>query len=385
MDYVKVLSELVAIDTTVPPGRNYPEAMDFLIPRFREAGFSALRVPVPPDQAEGREGRVNLVCHRRAEGKRRLIFYTHVDVVPAAGWDAFVPRVVDGKLYGRGAADMKGGIVALLLGLDAVKGRDLNYDVSAIVTTDEEYSQASQLNYIAQFIHPVEGSYVFCLDSSFGYVAIAGLGLLQVDIRVKGKSVHSGLAHMGENAVENAVPLLNALLRLKRRVVRRRSRVKTHPETGLEKMVARLNINVINGGLKTNIIPDSCLISVDRRLIPEEDMAQAEKEFMDTLTSVPDVKWEVEKVMRIPTVPPCRDPLVDRLDAIIKDVTGRSGQYGEMGSGDLSSVVAHDWKGKDFGLGVIRSDNNIHGKDEFVYLEDVEDAGRIVARFLTES
>ncbi len=384
MDHLKVLQDLLSIDTTVPPGRNYPEAIDYLAPLFRDTGFATLKLPIPPEHAEGRDGRVNLVCHRRQEGKPRLIFYTHVDVVPAVGWDAFKPRVAGGKIYGRGAADMKGGIVALLLGLEAVRDHPVNYDISAVVTTDEEYSQASQLRYLAQFIQPLAGSLVFCLDSSFGFVSVAGLGLVQMDVRVKGRSVHSGLSHMGENAVEKAVPLLNALLKLKKRVIRRRSRVSASPDTGLNKMVARLNINVIQGGIKINVVPESCLISIDRRLIPEEDIVQAEKELMETISSVPEVEWEVEKVFRIPTVPPCRDPVIDRLEGIIKEVAGQSGQYGEMGSGDLTPVVAHDWKGKEFGFGVIRSDNNIHGRDEFVYQKDVEDAGKIVARFLTE-
>lgn len=382
MDYTKILVDLISIDTTVPPGRNYARAIDYLAPLFRQAGFQTQNVVIPPEEAEGREGRVNLVAHRRNPGKQRLIFYCHVDVVPAEGWDAFKPRLADGKIYGRGAADMKGGIVALLLGLDAVKNQPVNYDVSAVITTDEEYSQATQLRYLARFLEPVEGSYVFCLDASFGFVAVTGLGLVQLDIRVKGKSVHSGLSHMGENAVEKAVPLMDALLKLKRRVAKRKSKIAVHPETGLKTMVPRLNINVVQGGIKTNIVPDSCLISVDRRLIPEENVEEAEKEIIDALRSVPGVQWEIEKAFRIPTVSPVRGPVVDKLEGIIREVTGQSGQFGEMGSGDLSSIVANDWKGMDFGLGVIRSDNNIHGKDEFVYQKDVEDAGRIVARFL---
>ncbi|MBI4334084.1 MAG: M20/M25/M40 family metallo-hydrolase [Chloroflexi bacterium] len=382
MDHVKVLQDLLAIDTTVPPGRNYEKAAAYLEPLFRQAGFETQVVEIPPEYAEGRPGRVNLVCHRRSPGRPRLIFYTHVDVVPAEGWNAFQPWVAEGKVFGRGAADMKGGIVALLLGLRAVKDRPLDYDVSAIVTTDEEFSQASQIRYLAQFLQPVAGSYVFSLDSSFGFVAVTGLGLLQMDIRVKGKAAHSGLAHLGENAVEKAILLVQALLELKERVVLRKSSVDVHPETGLKKMEPRLNINVVQGGLKTNIIPDSCLISVDRRLIPEESMAGAEGEIMEALSSVSGVRWEIEKVFRIPPVPPVRGPVIDRLEKLIKEVTGQGGQYGEMGSGDLSTIVVREWKGQDFGLGVVRSECNIHARDEFVYLKDIEDVAAIIARFL---
>jgi acetylornithine deacetylase/succinyl-diaminopimelate desuccinylase-like protein len=61
-------------------------------------------------------------------------------------------------------------------------------------------------------------------------------------------------------------------------------------------MEARLNINMVHGGIKSNIVPDECLIAIDRRLIPEENIADAEKEIMNTLRSVPDVSWEVKRI-----------------------------------------------------------------------------------------
>ena len=384
MEYVKIMQDLLSIDNTVPPGRNYREALDFLEPLFQQVGCRTKIIDIPPEEAEGREGRVSLICHRRAPGKPRLIFYGHVDVVPAEGWDAFQPRVRDGKIYGRGAADMKGGLVALLLGLDAVKQKPLKYDISVMVTVDEEISQASQLRYLKPYLEPVSGAYVFSLDSGAGFVSITGLGLLQMTLNVRGVSVHSGLSHLGENAIEKAVPLMQALLDLKTRVVSRKSQVATNPDSGLKRMEGRLNINMIQGGLKVNIVPDQCTISIDRRLIPEENLVDAEKEIMDTLASVPDVTWEVEKVFSIPPVPPCQDPIVDELAAVIKGITGSAGKYGEMGSGDLSAIVTYEWGGKDFGLGVIRPVCNIHGKDEFVYQKDIEDVAKIIGRFVTE-
>jgi succinyl-diaminopimelate desuccinylase len=382
MDYVGILKDLIAIDTTVPPGRNYGKAVRYLEPLFKELGFETRRVTIPAEHAEGRKGRVNLMCYRPEKGEPRLVFYGHIDVVPAEGWDAFNPRVENGKLYGRGGADMKGGIVALLMALDWLRGKRPNFDMSVMVTTDEEFSQASQLEYLRQYLEPVEGAYFLSLDSNFGFASIAGLGAVQVDIKVKGKSVHSGLSHLGENAVEKTVLLLDALLELKRKVEQRKSSVPTHPDTGLSRMQAKLNINMIKGGIKTNIIPDECLISVDRRLIPEENPEDAKKELLDTLVSVPGVSWELERAFIIPTVPPCDDPIVDRLAAAIRGVTGEGNKFGEMGSGDLSHIVA-GWGGKTFGTGVIRPECNIHGKEEFVYLKDIEDAAKILARFVS--
>jgi len=382
MDYIKTLCDLISIDTTVPPGRNYDKAMDYLEPLFQQVGCSTLKVNILPEHAEGREGRVALICHRREPSKPRLIFYGHIDVVPAEGWDAFKPRVEDGRVYGRGSADMKGAVISLLMALEDLQKHHLKYDVSIAVTTDEELSQASQLRYLTTFLNPVSNARVFSLDCNFGSVSIAGLGALQMEIKVKGRSVHSGLSHLGINAVEQAIPILQALLELKSRVLQKKSRVAVHPDTGLKFMEPRLNINVIHGGLKVNIVPDECTISIDRRLVPEEKLEDAEKEVMQALATVHGVDWEVNSVMSIPTVPPCEDPMISELAAVIQKITGRNGRYGEMGSGDLSPVVNQDWNGSDFGLGVIRTECNIHGKNEFVYIKDVEDLSRIIAEFL---
>lgn len=381
MDYVKLLQDLISFDTSVPPGLNYGKVIDYLEPHFKAVGFETGKVYIPAEYADGNEERVNLVAHRRETGKPRLIFYAHIDVVPAEGWEAFSPRMENGKIYGRGAADMKGAIAALLLGLETAARGPIKYDISVMITTDEEVGQADQLRYLARYLEPLAGSYIFNLDSSSGYAGIASLGALQMEVMVTGKSVHSAMSHLGDNAVEKAGLLTAALLNLKQSVVKRKSTIDAHPETGLSKMEARLNINMIKGGLKVNIVPDECIISIDRRLIPEENLEYAMKELVDTLSSVPDVKWEIKRVSTIPPVPSCEDPVVDELSLLIEKVTGEGGKFGEMGSGDLPHITA-EWGGKEFGLGVIRPEGNIHGKDEFVYQKDVENLAEIISRFI---
>jgi len=382
MNYIKILKDLISIDTTVPPGRNYEKAVDYLKPLFEEIGFQTYKIEIPPNFSGGREGRVNLLCRKENKGKPRLIFYTHIDVVPAEGWDAFNPVEKDGKIFGRGAADMKGAIPALLSALERYKNKETAYDISVMITTDEEFSQADQLRYISQYLEPLAGAYFFDLDCNFGYVAIASLGALQMDIEVKGHSVHSGVSNLGENAVEKAIPLLAELIKLKTKVESRISAIAVHPDTGLDKMTARLNINMIKGGLKVNIVPDSCVISIDRRLIPEENIDDARREILNTISGMKDIRWEIHNEAVIPSMPPCDDALTDTLAAVIKDVTGEGNKYGEMGSGDLGNIVEKEWKGKHFGLGVIRTENNIHGNNEFVYIKDIENLAEIIYRFL---
>jgi acetylornithine deacetylase/succinyl-diaminopimelate desuccinylase-like protein len=118
-------------------------------------------------------------------------------------------------------------------------------------------------------------------------------------------------------------------------------------------------------------------------LIPEETMEEARKEIIEALKAVPDVNWQIEKEVTIPCAAPCQDPVTDDLVGIIKEVTGQGGKYGEMGSGDLGNIVVNEWGGSEFGLGVIRPENNIHGNSEFVYKKDIEDLAEILYRFLT--
>ncbi|MCX6013920.1 MAG: peptidase dimerization domain-containing protein, partial [Chloroflexi bacterium] len=200
---------------------------------------------------------------------------------------------------------------------------------------------------------------------------------------VSGKSVHSALSHMGENAIEKSYEVVAALLKLKQKIIQRKSQLDAEPGVGLTKMESRLNINVIHGGIKVNIVPDECIISVDRRLIPEENVKDAKEELMSALAMIKGAQWEINKFLSMPTVPPLDDPIVDQLTQLTKAAGGHGLKFGEMGSGDLGYISALEWKAKHFGSGVIRPDCNIHGKDEFVYIKDIQSLGWVISRFIT--
>jgi len=385
VDYIEVLSRLIEIDTSGADGKGCREAMALLAPRLGVAGLEPVRIEIPPESADGREGRMALVCHRRQQGRARLLIYTHIDVVPAEGWDAFKARRADGRVFGRGAADMKGAVAALLEALWRVRDLPLAYDLSVLVTMDEETNQCSQLEYLTPTLDPGPSPHVLSMDAGFGYVSIANLGLLQLDVAVRGKSVHSGLAHLGRNAVEDAGRLIGALLSLQQTVVQRRSELRTHPDTGLDVMEPRLNVNRVEGGLARNVVPDSCVFTVDRRLLPSESVDEARAEIFRALRSVPGVEWSIQREFSIPPVPPCDDPEADVLARILGDVTGSSGLYGEMISGDLPAVATRLWAGKVFGLGVIRPQSHIHGIDEYVVESDMEQLVEVLVRFLTRT
>ncbi len=383
MDYVDVLCRLIEFDTSAADGTGCRAAIAYLAPLFDGVGCSSVRIDIPREAADGLEGRTALVCHRRRSGAERLLVYSHIDVVPAQGWDAFLPRVGDGRVYGRGAADMKGSLAAVLGALDRLRDRELRYDVSVLVTMDEETHQMSQLEYLTPYLDAGARPHVLSLDNAFGYVTIANLGLLQLDIAVHGVSVHSGLAHLGRNAVEDGARLMAAVLALKGQVLGRRSRVPTHPDTGLSLIQPCLNVNLVGGGLARNVVPDLCTFSIDRRLLPEERVAAARDELLEVLRSVPGVKWDVVREYAIPPVPPCDDPAALAMADVIRDVTGATGLFGAMMSGELPGAACGPWGGQSFGVGLIRPESNIHGVDEHVCVTDLDQLVEVLTRFLS--
>jgi succinyl-diaminopimelate desuccinylase len=374
------------MDTTVPPGRNYDKALDYIEPFFKNAGLWTQRIAIPKESAGGLEGRTFLLAHRRSPGRQRLIFYTHTDVVPAEGWDGFTPKIEDGKMYGRGTADNKGSIVALLMALERIKDKPIKYDLTAMVTVDEEvgHAQANEIRYIRPYVEPVKDAYFFSLDCEGGGVMVASLGGVSIEFKIKGKSAHQGRPKLGINAIEKAIPVMNAFMEMKQKVAQKRSRIPVPPGFGVEYMEPNLSITVIHGGVKSNIIPDECTVTVARRLIPEENVDEVEKEMMDVVRSFPDLQWESKIISRGPTVPTTFDePVTDELSEIIKAVKGNSsGKIGLMG-GQPFSPVSLEWKAKIFGTGVSGAAQNAHGINEFVYLKDIEDLAEIIVRFIT--
>ncbi len=382
MNHVDTLCRLIEFDTSGVDGSGCHEALIFLQDRLTACACATELIPIPPPAAAGLEGRAALLAHRRMWGRPRLLIYGHVDVVPAHGWEAYSPRREAGRVYGRGASDMKGGIAALVGALYSLRERDLSFDTTVLLTMDEETHQLDQLEYLTPMLDGGSQPHVLSLDAGFGYVTVAILGLLQMDITVTGESVHSALAHLGQNAIEDSARLMQALLELKQTLSMRRSRVAAHPSTGLAFMEPRLNLNMVEGGLARNVVPARCTFTIDRRLLPEETVAAAREEILAALGTVRGPQWYVSREFSIPPVPPCADPLAGELSDILASVTGPSGLYGDMLSGELP-YAATRWGGDAFATGVIRPENRIHGEGEFVNECDLDQLVVVLARFLT--
>jgi len=286
------LRKVIAIDNCVPPGENYDQVLDLVEPEFQRNGFTTTRVVVPPEKVALiplplKGERVNLVA-RLNNGKPPLSVYAHMDTVPIEeGWDfdPFGCEIKDGRIYGRGVADMKGAIASVLTAIDVMKTEGLEpvWDLNIVLCTDEEIGVYPGLYHLA-----LEGyvtAPMLCLEGSQEPVLRLGSnGSLDVTITVKGKSCHSGANYLGVNALEEAVPVMVELLALKQQVEQRRSALPLAPGPGAPTNLRPMfNLDIINSGVKSNIVPASCRLVINRRFIPEERIEEVEAEIQEAV------------------------------------------------------------------------------------------------------
>ncbi len=402
-DLVDLTCRLVNIDTTVPPGRNYPKVSQLVAAELKDLGVTPSVKYIPEatirqkvDPEVGLKGpRPNTYATLKGEGPGSSILLNgHVDVVPAqpTGWsnDPFEPVIKGGLIYGRGAADMKGSDACIIYSLKALvdTGVHFNGSITPTFTTDEEVGGYTGVNYlIDKGVITKKVDYCISTDTGIEALNIASLGDTEFLITVKGKSAHSGRGWTGVNAIEYAAALVERLKALGREIGKRRSKIPAEPIYGNKWMRPGLYVTMVKGGIKGNIIPDSCEVLVDRRYIPEEKSVQVEREVARVVREF--AREEGVKVAMRPILGynPMYTPPNHRLVRVVRKharkVLGRDAPpRGSHGSTDMAAVSA-------LGIpvaviGATRADSNIHGVDEHVRISDLVSVTRILAHSYLE-
>jgi len=282
------LARMVAIDTTFPPGAGYEAFAGLMESTVAALGLDFQRVDVPEHlwrvaggRAQGR--RTNLIARRRSD-KPALGLYFHVDTVPAApGWTTNPFHLTrDGdRLIGLGAADMKGTIAAVLLALRAADtiGLPLGYDPMLLLCTDEEGGLYPGVRYLAEQ-GLLEGHILNFNGAAAPRIWAGCFGLFTLLVRVHGKTVHASdarTAGLSANAIEAALPILNALAALKPEIAARTSALPAPPHA-THPLAAQLDISGAHGGQCGGQLPSLFEVLVCRRYAPEEDFQAARTE-----------------------------------------------------------------------------------------------------------
>jgi acetylornithine deacetylase/succinyl-diaminopimelate desuccinylase family protein len=259
------LAELIAIRTENPPGREVEAAVyvrDLLVAFGFEVGLT-----------EYKSGRFNVEARLSNGPGPVFAFNTHMDTVPAGdGWssDPFVLRENAGRLYGRGACDCKGPLIAMIEAM-----RMLASDRGAwsgtllgVFVGDEEIASEGAKFYAAAKPHI---DFAVVGEPTSNTTFAAHKGSLRPLVRVHGTAAHSGTPHLGDNAIYRASQLLSLIASHHDNVVRKR----THPLVG----EASLTVTRISGGHADNVVPYACELLLDRRMVPGENEAAVRQEF----------------------------------------------------------------------------------------------------------
>ncbi|HVB65782.1 MAG TPA: M20/M25/M40 family metallo-hydrolase [Nitrolancea sp.] len=381
---------VIGVNTVVPPGLNYDTLVDLLEPEFTRLGFETERVVIPdeliadiPLPLQG--PRVNLVA-RRSIGKEPVTIYAHMDVVPIEeGWqhDPFGAELDDGKIYGRGTADMKGSIASLLTAIEVMDeaGVEPNYDLIVCLCTDEEIGGYPGIWHLAKNGY-VQG-HMLCLEGGQDpQIGLASAGSVDVTITTIGKSCHSGSNYLGVNSIDAMLPIMNELATLKKDVENRESTVLGVPneKAPSQYMTPMFNFAIIGAGVKSNIVPATCSLLINRRYIPEETYENVTEEILEAVergkakSNALDVKVDFFRVY--PAMKMEEGPHMRKMMEALQLVQGyRSDQFtgaGSSGSTDMANVQQElGWGDIPF-CGPGREGSRAHGADEFVYLDDVK-------------
>lgn len=287
-ELVELAQELVRIPSENPPGDEKPVA-EFLAPRLQELGME-----VQVRDVDERAGRPNvLATWDSGRDGPTLLFNAHLDVVPAGeGWsvDPFAGEVRDGRLYGRGACDMKGPLTAVVTALKAVQraGVSLRGKIVLAGVVGEEQDQSGTRQLVRDGI---VADYGIVVEPTRLVPVIAHKGEVYYDITAFGKAAHGSVPHLGVNAVVKMIPVIEGVQELAERL-----KQKNHPLCGHP----TVNLGVIEGGEIPNAVPDRCTISLDRRLIPGETFEEARAEIDGILTEIAEADPEFEARVEVP-------------------------------------------------------------------------------------
>lgn len=288
---LRLLKELVRIPSVNPPGDEAPVA-DLIEKMLQKLGLSVRRVITD-------QGRHNLIARLSgSEGKPVLLFNGHTDVLPAGpGWkvDPFGAEVIVGKLYGRGSVDMKAGLAAMIMAIEAmVRNRaPLKGDLVLTAVADEVGGGYQGTGYLVKH-GEIQADMAVVGEPTGREIRVAHRGVNWMEIRALGKSAHGGRPHLGVNAISKMARVIQMLEEELAPVISRKKHWMLPSPT--------LNIGRIEGGSKVNMVAGECRIEVDRRTIPGESPEEVMAEFKAILEKARkklDIPLEIRRFMLV--------------------------------------------------------------------------------------
>ena len=261
--------DLIRIASENPPGNHYRECTDRIRLELDRLGLAYRLVAVPGFAGNPR---FNLLSFH-GDGRRTLYFHGHYDVVPAQSPEQFNPHIDNGRLYGRGAADMKTGLAAMIYAAFLLKALQvpLQGRICLCLVADEETGGRGGSHYLDQMgLLGQDAIAMLTPEPTGGVIWNANRGAVTLQITVKGKAAHVGLQHQGINAFEQMLQVAAGLQALKAEVELRQTGYRIAPPEAARSIL--MLGGRVAGGTNFNVVPEACAFTVERRFNPEEDL-----------------------------------------------------------------------------------------------------------------
>jgi succinyl-diaminopimelate desuccinylase len=404
---------LVRIPTINPPGDAYEACARFLGERLAKRGFTVeyVRATGAPGDSD-KYPRTNVVA--RYEGPSYsasqghcVHFNSHIDVVEAGnGWtfDPFAATIQDGKIYGRGTCDMKGGLASSVIACEALieSGLPLPGVLEISGTVDEESGGFSGVGYLAErgyFSQPRVHHVIIPEPLGVDRICLGHRGVYWAEVETKGRIAHGSMPFLGDSAINHMSAFIHLLeTQLGPKLAQRHTREPVEPPGA---RVSTLNINSIHGGqveqhyatdargwptadLPAPTVAHSCRTVLDRRFIAEENLDEVKREILDMLQELqrtrPGFDFNIKEIMSfVPTATPKDAPVVDATARAIARVLGREPTYiSSPGTYDQKHIV-RTGKLQDciaYGPGIL---DLAHQPDEYVGIQELVDSAKIMA------
>ena len=404
---IELTQDLIKIPTLNPPGENYREICEYLDTRLSRAGFATELIRAKDAPGDSNQyPRWNIVARREGQKDGECVhFNSHTDVVEVgSGWtfDPFGGQLYDGKIYGRGACDMKGGLAASIIAVEAFLEifPTFNGAIEISGTADEETGGYGGVAYLAEkgFFSPTRVQHVIIPEPlNKDRICLGHRGGWWAEIETFGEIAHGAMPFAGDCAVRHMGEVLNEFEKtlypaLKQRV----TKMPVIPEGAKN---STMNINSIHGGqvepdtetnaLPSHCVPDSCRIIIDRRFLIEEDVEEVKAEVKSILENIksrrPKFEYEVKELNRvIPSMTDKNAPIVKSIAASVEKVIGKKAEY-------VASPGSYDQKHIDrigtlknciaYGPGIL---DLAHKPDEFVDVEDMIDSAKVMGNSLID-
>jgi succinyl-diaminopimelate desuccinylase len=399
-ELVGFTADLIRFPTVNPPGEAYRSCAEFVGARLARNGFDVLfiRGEGTPGDSE-RYPRINVIGRREGRtGGATVHFNSHIDVVEAGvGWsvDPFGGIVRDGKVFGRGACDMKGGLAASVVAAEAFMAvhPDFPGAIEISGTVDEESGGFGGVAHLASqgyFSKPRVDHVIIPEPLNKDRICLGHRGVWWAEIETRGEIAHGSMPFLGDCAVRHMGAVLDAFETLLFPALdRKMTRMPVVPEGARR---STMNINSIHGGqtddflpgLPAPNVPDSCKIVIDRRFLIEEDIVEVKHEVTAILDNLrrerPRFDYAIRDLMEVAPLMTERDAaVVNAVAAGIRSVFGREPDYViSPGTYDQKHIarIGHLHDCIAYGPGIL---DLAHRPDEWVGIRDMVDAATVMA------